>query len=83
MTTMHLLEGVMQWTGARTRYRCSILLGIGESTLCRIGKGEQRNLNMATVDHIQRKSGVPFDTLFAWYRLPEGVALGRIDKDAR
>jgi hypothetical protein len=76
VTAKHLLEGVMQSIGARNHNQASVLLELDPATVSRLGKGKQTGLNMATVDHIQRKSSVPFELLFDWYRLPEGATLG-------
>jgi hypothetical protein len=79
MTAKHLVDGVMQWTSSRTYNSCASLLGIESATVYRMSNGDQRSLNMATVDLIQQRSGVPIETLFAWYRLPKDAVLGRID----
>lgn len=79
MTAKHLLHGVMQSIGARNHNQASVLLELDPATVCRLGKGKQAGLNVATLDHIQRKTGVPFDALFDWYRLPEGAVLGRVE----
>jgi transcriptional regulator with XRE-family HTH domain len=80
MTARHMLEGLMQWTRARDLAHCAVLLGIDISLVSRISSGERRGLHISTVDLIQQKTGVPFDMLFDWYRLPDEAVLGRISK---
>jgi transcriptional regulator with XRE-family HTH domain len=82
MTAKHLLDGVMQATGARDHSHCSKLLGLDPSTIHRLDKGKRVGVNISTLDQIQQVTRVPFDTLFAWYRLPEGAVLGRIPRQA-
>jgi len=80
MTTKHVLEGLMQWTKSRTHAQCAVALGLDNGKVSRIHSGKQTGMNMATVDMIQQRCGVPLETLFAWYRLPEGAVLGRVIK---
>jgi transcriptional regulator with XRE-family HTH domain len=80
MTAKHLLDGVMQSTGARSHGHCSKLLGLDPSTIHRLDKGKRVGVNISTLDQIQQVTRIPFDTLFAWYRLPDDVVLGRIPK---
>jgi hypothetical protein len=80
MTARHMLEGLMQCTRARDLAHCAVVLGIDISTVSKLCSGEKRGLHISTVDIIQRKTGVPFDLLFAWYRLPDDAVLGRISK---
>jgi hypothetical protein len=82
MTAKHLLEGVMQSTGARSHHHCSKLLGLDPATICRLSSGKNVGINIGTLDQIQRATRVPIETLFAWYRLPDGVHLGRITSQA-
>jgi transcriptional regulator with XRE-family HTH domain len=78
MTTRHLLEGLMQKTGARNHSHCAVILGLTPCMISRLNSGDRAGLRMYTLDIIQQKTGVPFDTLFAWYRLPPGAVLGRV-----
>jgi hypothetical protein len=68
----------MQWTGARNHNQASIRLGLDVATVHRIAKGKYAGMRIETLDHIQRITDVPIETLFGWYRLPEGAALGRV-----
>jgi DNA-binding Xre family transcriptional regulator len=81
MTAKHLLEGVMQSTRARSHHHCSILLGIDVATISRLNAGKTVGMRIQTLDHIQRKTEIPIETLFAWYRLPDGAVLGRVARD--
>jgi DNA-binding Xre family transcriptional regulator len=78
MTAKHLLDGVMQHTKARNYRHASILLGLDPATIFRLSKGKTSGMRIETLDHIQRKTEIPVETLFAWYRLPDGAQLGRI-----
>lgn len=82
MTTKHLLEGVMQWTGARNHHKCALLLELEQATVSRMARGKYTGMRTETLDQIQRISGVPIEMLFAWYRLPEDARLGRVIKEA-
>ena len=80
MTVKHILEGVMQHTKARNHNHLSKMTGLDTAAISRIVAGESVGMTIRSLDRIQRTTGVPIDTLFAWYRLPEGEALGRIVK---
>lgn len=78
MTTKHILDGVMQWTGSRTHLACASMLELDPATVCRMAQGRYAGMRIETLDRIQRKTGVPIDTLMDWYRLPDGAELGRV-----
>jgi DNA-binding Xre family transcriptional regulator len=78
MTSKHLLEGVMQSTRARSHHHCSKLLGLDVATISRLSAGKVVGMHIRTLDQIQQITGIPIETLFAWYRLPDGAHLGRI-----
>lgn len=82
MTARHILEGVMQWTKARSHHQCAVLLGMDPASISRLHQGKQTGLTIATLDQIQRRTEVPIDTLFAWYRLPDGAVLGRVTRES-
>jgi len=83
MTAKHIIEGVMQWTGARNHHQCAVLLDIEPAVVTRLSKGKQVGVRLDTLDQIQRKTQVPIDVLFDWYRLPDGAVLGRIARPAQ
>lgn len=78
MTVQHLLDGAMQHTKARCHYHFTILTGLNPGAVTRMATGKYKGMRIETLDQIQRTTGVPIDTLFAWYRMPEGAVLGRI-----
>jgi DNA-binding Xre family transcriptional regulator len=82
MTMKHILDGAMQHTKARNHRQLSILMGIDNATLSRISKGDATGMRIGTLDLIQQKTGISADTLLAWYRLPEGASLGRVQEAA-
>lgn len=78
MTAKHMLDGAMQWTKSRDHSQFARLTGLDNSTLSRLYKGRCQGMRIETLDLIQRTTGIPIETLWAWYRLPEGETLGRI-----
>jgi hypothetical protein len=78
MSTKHLVQGLMQVTGARNHAHCTKLLGLPQGSLCRLNKGEHRDLKVSTLVHIRAKSGVPLDTLADWFGMPAERSLGRV-----
>lgn len=82
MTMKHLLDGAMQHTKARNHRQFAILVGLDGSAVTRMARGQYRGMRIETLDAIQRATGASADTLLAWYRLPEGAALGRIREAA-
>lgn len=78
MTVKHLLEGAMQHTRSRNHHQLTVLTGLNTAAVSRMAAGKNIGMTIRTLDRIQRTTGVPIDTLFAWYRLPDGATLGRI-----
>jgi DNA-binding Xre family transcriptional regulator len=72
MTTQHLYQGL---TMAMRTTKLSGKLGIAPKVVTEIRYGRQREMRVATLDTIHRNSGVSFDQLMAWYRLPEGAQM--------
>lgn len=83
MTAKHLLQGVMQHTKARNYQHCSKLLGLDQATLFRLNNGESSGMRIQTLDWIQRKTDIPIETLWAWYKLEDDAVLGRIYTQAQ
>lgn len=80
MTVKHLIDGAMQHTKARNHHHLSKLTGLDTAAISRIVAGTNIGMTVRSLDRIQRTTGVPIDTLFTWYRMPEGETLGRIGK---
>jgi DNA-binding Xre family transcriptional regulator len=77
MTAKHMLDAIVMHT--RTS-NLTTALGLDPRTVSAMRNGEQTGMNIRTLDQIQRKTGLPFDTLMGWYRLPEGAVLDRLQK---
>lgn len=73
MTTRHLVNGLMRHMHARTHLECQKSLGIPGGTFSRMYH-RGADLNVATLDKIQQRSGLPLEQLMAWYREPEQSA---------
>lgn len=82
MTAKHLIEGAMQHTKVRNHNQFAVLTELESATVSRMATGQYSGMRLETFDQIQRTTGVPADTLLAWYRLPEGERLGRIGAPA-
>ena len=78
MTIKHMLDGLMQATKSRHNGELAAKLDLEPCTLSKISRGEQISMRMDKVNKIHRRSGVPLDTLFTWYRMPATAVLGRI-----
>lgn len=80
MSGRHLVEGLMQATRSRTHEQMSVKLAWERAEISRLvnGKSSGGGMRLVTLDTIQRRSGVPIQTLLDWYRLPEGAVLGRV-----
>lgn len=74
----HMLDGLMQATNTPNHKQLGILLGLDNATISRIHHGKLKDVRLHTLASIRERSGVPFDTLFAWFALPDGAVLGRI-----
>jgi transcriptional regulator with XRE-family HTH domain len=81
MTTRHLIDGVMQHTKARNDCQLAKLLGLDRAKVWRLRNAENQEMFIGTLDQIQRKTGIPFDKLFGWYRMPGTAYLGRVTVD--
>lgn len=81
MSIRHILEGSMKCAGIPNHYEFAVRVGIDRSSVCRMAHDEYKSLRIETVDQIQRVTGVPFDNIFEWYRMPVSDALVLYGKD--
>lgn len=70
MTTRHLVNGLMRHMNARTHRECQQSLVISGGSFSRMYH-RGADLNVATLDKIQQRSGLPLEQLMAWYRQEE------------
>jgi hypothetical protein len=68
MTAKHLVHNLMRATRSSTHQQCSVKLGLPIGILSRMASGKQKGCQILVFDRIQRRSGIPADTLLAWYR---------------
>lgn len=80
MTSRHMIQGIMKATGSPDYRTLAIKLGLTIATIKSIGDGAQKGMVIATLEHIQRVTKVPFDDIFEWYRLPEDAPLTHIHR---
>lgn len=78
MTVKHMLDGLVQATGASSLNQCSELLGQPKGTLWRLYVGQRATLKVTTLLSMSEMSRTPAATLIEWYQLPEGAVLGRV-----
>lgn len=80
MTLRHMLDGLMQVTGAPNHSQLGDMIGLDPATVHHMNRGEVKGLNMKTFERVQTMSQVSADRLLEWYRLPPDAVLGRIKK---
>ncbi len=78
MTMRHVIDGLMQKTRAKSHNNLAFKLMIDSPTISRLHKGQNLTVSMEKLERMQAGSQVSFDTIFEWYRLPEGAVLGRV-----
>lgn len=70
MTMQHVIHGLMQVTKVKNHHQLSVLFDVPQGIISRLAHGKFNGMSMANLSQIQSVSGVSFDTIFAWYRLP-------------
>jgi hypothetical protein len=78
MTNRHVIDGLMRATRSRTAFQCEVKLGLPGGTFTHMHQRNQ-GFNVAILDRMQQRSGVSFDQIMAWWRLPEDAVLGRVE----
>jgi hypothetical protein len=83
MTTRHLVIGLMQAMRTETHMQCEVKLGLPGGTFSHLYHGRSRSFTVMLLDRIQRRSGVSFDQLMAWFRAGEEVVMELPPRRAR
>ena len=77
MTMKHVLNGLLQATGKRSDRQLRLMLDIDGAMFTRWRQGQNVGCHIRVFDRINVVTGVPFDRLFAWFRLPAEAVLDR------
>lgn len=72
MTTQHMYQGL---TMALRTTKLPSALGIDRKKLWLLNTKHKQSMSVAFLEMLHEKSGVSFDQLIAWYRLPEGAPI--------
>jgi hypothetical protein len=74
--------GLMHSLRTRTHQQCEVRLGLPGGTFSHLYNQTRKGFTVALLDRIQGRSGVSFEQLMAWYRVPDDEPLGRINEQA-
>jgi len=80
MTTKHLAQGLMQATKATSHANCEAKLGLAVGQMHHWYNDHHRDIKASMLGLLHDKSGLSFDTMMGWYRLPEDAVLGPISR---
>lgn len=79
MTMKHMIDGLMQTTKSRSFTQLGELVGLEPASVVRLARGYSKGVGIEKISSINVVTGIPLDTLFAWYRLPDDAVLGRVE----